>query len=245
MLVNETSRLSQLTPAGTAKLSALMTQHSLMFSTVTREISDTVKGMDESAYEESIDWYFQAHSFADELAKEFGTSLEIAAGIIAAVSPRMPWLRNKSVAAGILREYRKYLFLSPLESAYAIGLGLSSNVAMAVKIARGEEIAEVLTGTKRRSFYNNIVSPDSGDSVTVDTWMVRAFMNTSNLNLKDASELLRKGRVALGGTGAGYYVIAEAVRGIAENMSLQPHQVQAAYWTAVSGSINGAREDIS
>lgn len=244
MVVNETSRLSQLTPAGITKLSALMTEHSLMFNTVTAEIGSMVKGMDENLFEESVSWYTDANAFASEIAEEFGTTLEIAAGIISAVSPRMPWLRNKSVAKGILREFRKYLFLSPMESANAIGLGLSTNVSMAVKIARGEEIANVLTGTKRRSFYNNIVSPNNGDSVTVDTWMVRAFMRTSSIDLKTATELLRKGRIALGGTGAGYYVIAEAVRNVAEEMSLQPCQIQAAYWVAVSGSMNGGREDI-
>lgn len=244
MVINEISRISQLTPAGIAKLSDLMAEYSLLFATVSKEIGNTVKGMDEDLFSESISWYVDANVFAQELAEEFGTTIEIAAGIISAVSPRMPWLRNKAVAKGILREFRKYLFLTPAESAKEIGLGLSTNVTMAVKIARGEDISNVLTGTKRRSFYNNIVSPNNGDSVTVDTWMVRAFMRTSSINLKDATELLRKGRIALGGTGAGYYVISEAVRNVAEDMSFQPCQIQAAYWVAVSGGMNGGREDI-
>jgi hypothetical protein len=113
-------------------------------------------------------------------------------------------------------------------------MGFYSNFAMAIKIARGEDISNTLSGTKRRSFYNNIVNPTVGDSVTVDTWMARAIMNTNGMDLKTASEFLRKNRVALGGTGVGYYLIAESVREVAKRLNMLPHEVQAAYWVSVS-----------
>lgn len=244
MLINETSRLSQLTPAGLTKLSATLADNGIMFSTVQNEIRATIENMPEELIAPSMEWYRAANGFAHELAGTYDVSVEIASAVISAVSPRMPWLRNKAVARGILRDFRKYESLSATDAAKEIGLGLSVNVSMAVKVARGEDISETLTGTKRRSFYNNIVSPINGDSVTVDTWMARTLMRPYGFTLKTASELLRVNRIALGGTGAGYYVIAEACRTLATEMKLYPSQIQALYWVAVSESVNGGREDI-
>lgn len=244
MLINETSRLSQLTPAGITLLSKVLEADGILFNTVSKEIEDTVFAMSEDSYTESIAWYANANEFVNFLAIQSDVSTEVAAGVVSAVSPRMPWLRNKSVARSILSEFRKYESLSAVDAAKEIGLGLSANVAMAVKIARGESIADTLTGTKRRSFYNNIVAPNHGDSVTIDTWMVRALMNTSSMSLKSATDFLRKSQTALGGTGAGYYVLAESVRNVAALFGVKPCQVQSAYWVAVSGHMNGGRTDI-
>jgi hypothetical protein len=240
MLINETSRISQLTPAGVAKLSAAMLDNAINLDVLTREISETVFTMPSDEFDAAIEWYTDANRFAGYLAGIYNTTVEIAAGILSAVSPRMPWLRNKSVAAAILAKFNNYAELSATDAAKEIGLALSANVSMAVKIARGEDIANTLTGTKRRSFYNNIVAPGMGDSVTVDTWMVRAFMRTNpELTLKTATDLLSKNEKALGGTGVGYYVLAEAVRNSAKEYGLNPCQIQSAYWVSVSGGMDG------
>lgn len=245
MLVNETSRLSQLTPAGITKLSATLAENGLMFSVAVREITETIKNMPVELIAPSMEWYADANNFACILADTYGVTVEIAAAVISAVSPRMPWLRNKSIAEQILNRFRNFdSELSAEEIAERFKFGLNANVAMAVKIARGESVADTLTGTKRRSFYNNIVSPYNGDSVTVDTWMARVIMRTTSFDLKTSSDLLRANRIALGGTGVGYFLIAEACRTVAKEMKLYPSQIQALYWTAVSGSTDGGREDI-
>lgn len=246
MLINETSRIVQLTPAGLTKLAAGMAENNVMFRTLEIEISDRIASLSDTDVSEGMEWYRQANAFATELASEFNTTVEIASAILSALSPRMPWLRNKSVARFVLENLESVSDLSPLDAAKDFGKGLYSNFAMAIKIARGESIADTLTGTKRRSFYNNIVSPDNGDSVTIDTWMVRALMNTNpTLTLESATKLLSKNETALGGTGMGYYALAEACRTVAGNMGIAPCQVQALYWIAVSGSANGGRADIS
>lgn len=244
MQINETSRLAQLTPAGVTKLSAILADNGLMFSTTVREITETINGMDAALIAPSMEWYAEANAFARTLADKYNVTVEIAAAVISAVSPRMPWLRNKSVAEQILANFRSFDYLTAEDAAESMKLGLNANIAMAVKIARGESIADTLTGTKRRSFYNNIVSPSNGDSVTVDTWMARVIMRTTSFDLKTASALLRANRIALGGTGVGYFLIAEACRTVAKEMKLYPSQVQALYWVAVSGSADGGREDI-
>jgi hypothetical protein len=247
MLINETSRISQLTDAGKAKYNALMAEAGLSIDDLYDEIVSKISALSVEEKFAAINWYSDAHRFAFETAIRHNVTPEQVAGVISAVSPRMPWLRNKSVAEKVVATFRNYSELSATEAASAMGLGLVSNFAMAIKIARGESIADTLTGTKRRSFYNNIVAPYGSDSVTIDTWMVRAIMNTAGKSLKVATDMLRKNETALGGTGFGYYALAEVCRKVAMqpgNGLITAAQIQALYWVAVSGSQNGGRTDI-
>jgi hypothetical protein len=245
MLVNETSRLTQLTPAGLAKFNASMVDAGISIDALVSEVSTRIDGLPVMDAVEGAGWYRNAHRFAEILADEFDTTVEIVSAVISALSQRMPWLRNKSVAHYVFANLSEVAELSAIDAAKAFGKGLYSNFAMAVQIARGEDIANTLSGTKRRSFYNNIVSPDNGDSVTIDTWMVRALMNISTMTLDEGGKFLRKNETALGGTGVGYYALAEACRIVAEEFQLMPCQIQALYWIAVSGSANGGRTDIA
>jgi hypothetical protein len=234
MLLNETSRLAQLTDAGLAKFVESLGDTGVTFFAIKKEISSVVGKLSLAKLTESADWYFAANTFASELADEFNTTIEIASGVISAISPRMRWSHNKTNARNVFVKLDSVSDLSPHDAAEVFAMGFYSNFAMAIKIARGEDISTTLSGTKRRSFYNNIVNPTVGDSVTIDTWMARAIMNTNGMSLKTASEFLRKNRVALGGTGVGYYLIAESVREVAKRLNMLPHEVQAAYWVSVS-----------
>lgn len=215
------------------------------FSKMAEEITAKIHNMDPAEAARAGSWYFEANAFARSLAEKYSTTVEIAAGVISAVSPRMPWLRNKTVADAVLREYAKYSDLSAKDAAKQIGMALSANVAMAITIARGADIETTLTGIKRRSFFNNIIDPSNSDSVTVDTWMLMAFVNTTGTDKATALKYITACETSLKGTGAGYYVISDTVRTVAKSMNLMPHQVQAIYWTAVSGSFDGSRTDIS
>jgi hypothetical protein len=237
MLINETSRLSQLTPAGLAKFNASMAEAGIGIDALVSEITTRVESM--PCMVDGAGWYRNAHRFAELLADELNTTVEIVSAVISSLSPRMPWLRNMRAASDVLASLSSFDSLSATEAASAMGLGIISNFAMAVKVARGEDIANTLTGTKRRSFYNNIVSPDNGDSVTIDTWMVRALMNVSAMTLNEGNKFLLKNRAALGGTGVGYYALAEACRSVAKELCLAPCQIQALYWCSVSGSADG------
>lgn len=235
MFINETSRLSQLTDAGKLKLADSMGDAGVTFDSIKKEIFTVVSKLSQESLIESANWYFAANTFAKELAEEFNTTVEIASGVISAISPRMRWAFNKTNAHKILEKLGSVSDLSPHDAAKAFEMGLYSNFSMAISIARGVDISNTLSGTKRRSFYNNIVDPTKGDSVTIDTWMVRAIMNINGMNLATATDFLRKNRTALGGTGVGYFVLAESVREVAKRMEMLPHQIQAAYWCAVSG----------
>jgi hypothetical protein len=209
------------------------------------EITGQIDNMDAATAARAGAWYFEANAFARELSERHNVSVEIAAGVISAVSPRMPWLRNKTVADAVLGSFRQYGKLSAMDAAKEIGMALSANVCMAVRIARGEDIETTLTGIKRRSFYNNIVAPMTSDAVTVDTWVMVAFCNTTGTDKATALRYITACEKGLDGAGAGYVVISEAVREVASAKGLMPHAVQALYWVSVSGSFDGSRTDIS
>jgi hypothetical protein len=209
------------------------------------EITSKIIGMDAETAARSAGWYFETHEYAVSLADKYDVSLAIAAGVISAVSPRMPWLRNKTVANAILRDFRKYSELSAKDAAKEIGMALGANVAMAITIARSGDVEHVLTGIKRRSFYNNIVLPIGSDAVTVDTWMLECFVNVTGTDKATALKYINSCSKSMGGAGVGYIVISEAVREVARNMNLYPSQVQALYWVSVSGDFNGGRKDIT
>lgn len=193
------------------------------------------------------DWYKEAQGYAFNLANQFGVPAHYVIGVIAAVSPRQSWPANKRFAEHILTEFPKHnrvITNRPEDVAKAIGGGLGANILIAVRILQGEPIESVLTGVKRRSFYNNILSGGESwcDDVTVDTWMQRAAMSVSpdqGMSLDDSLTYLGARKKATNGVGAGYIAIADAVRVVAERRNLSTATVQAGYWIARAGSVHG------
>ena len=52
-----------------------------------------------------MDWYHEAHELACSLRDEFGVSLDVAAGVIAALSPRSKWERNMADAGKVIAAF--------------------------------------------------------------------------------------------------------------------------------------------
>lgn len=186
-------------------------------------------------------WFPEAHKFNENLAKRSGLSVEQVTAITALVSPRTAWPQNKRLAERVALTHKKYTDADPRVAAKRMGGGLSTNLGAAIAVARGGPIDEHMTGAKRRSFFNNMLDPNSGDDVTVDTWMQRTAMNVARkpMSLDDSVDYLGGGKAATGGVGAGYVSIAEAVRVAAAHQGITPAEAQAAYWVAVSGSVEG------
>jgi hypothetical protein len=103
---------------------------------------------------EGIRWYDDAHTLAVALDRN---NVERSAGVIAALSPMLPWSRNVDLAT----------------RAYAEGIAtgcLASSCVKANRIMNGEAPLDVFgKGPKVRNFYLNILSPsDPNGGVTVD-----------------------------------------------------------------------------
>lgn len=174
-------------------------------------VVDRVAGAGPDAVADGLAWYRTARSTARALAREHGTTLATAAGVVAALSPRNRWSVNVSQAARVLEAAAAPAGRCPRVST-------TLNRERAWRIARGERPLDVLGGPKVRSFYRNIVGDRS--AVTVDVWAARVVGVTE-------AELGRIG---------GYELVADAYRAAGVELGWAPCDVQAVAWVAVRGA---------
>lgn len=104
-------------------------------------------------------WYRKSRKAARTIAADTGCTLSQAAGVLAAISPRMTWKANKRLAA---------IICAGGEVSGVFG----ANLAKARRIMNGEKPLSVLGGDKVRAFYRAIMGDE--DAVVLDVWMLRA-----------------------------------------------------------------------
>lgn len=106
-------------------------------------------------------WYTEARRTCRALSSEFGVSVRTAAGVVAALSPRVTWGQNVRLAcdalAGIARPVGAF----------------RANSAKAAAIRSGARPLSILGGTKVRAFYRALVGDESAG--VIDVWMARAM----------------------------------------------------------------------
>lgn len=156
-------------------------------------------------------WYETARITAEALSAGTLISPKNAAGVIAALSPRVRWPSNVRAAAEIISAARRDPDADPPNVA-----GYYANVKKAWKIATGWSAENVLGGPKVKSFYSNICGDE--DSVTVDVWAARLAEGCSNKN---------------GPAGKRYETIANAYRMAASARSVSPMIMQATTWVFI------------
>ena len=108
-------------------------------------------------------WYAAAEHAAAEMWPE---RPDLAAGVIAALSPRCQWVTNLAWARTMIAAARRGDAVPPAVHTTAMR-------GQAWRIANGEAPLSVLNGPKVRAFYAN-VSGEDRDAVTVDVWAIRA-----------------------------------------------------------------------
>lgn len=175
---------------------------------VTNILATFAQAEDENeSYEEGIGWYHVAHSIAHELAADNGVSFEVAAGVLAVLSPSTNWSRNIELAADMLSEG---------DCAHAYG----ECIEKARRIMAGESFDSVMIiGRKVRNFYACIVNPSNPGAVCVDR---HAVVLATGRPLSDLD-----GWLDLVGT---YQLTAAAYRTAARKVGIRPSQMQAITW---------------
>lgn len=103
-------------------------------------------------------WYIEANQFAQSLAIKYDVSLQIACGIIAALSPLKSWTENKLIADNFLKNGKGKHTKLFVDKATQIK---NSNSDV-------ETIALILNGNKIISFFVNILEPLQQNFVTID-----------------------------------------------------------------------------
>ena len=126
-----------------------------------------------------------------------------------------------------------------------------SNWTKAINIARGASINDTLSGSKVRSFYNNLLDPVHSMSVTIDTWQARGMLAgyiPRGVYIEHTKQILSgeydprksalnawiqttlKGPTYAGEEEATYAIFADAVAEVAQERGLRPLDVQARSW---------------
>lgn len=105
-------------------------------------------------------WYRESRRVARALARKHECTLSTAAGVIAALSPRIRWNTNVQGADFILGGGNE-------------GPGFNTNVEKACRIRDGERPLTVLGGPKVTAFYRAIMGDK--DAAVIDVWMWRAM----------------------------------------------------------------------
>lgn len=153
---------------------------------------------------EGMSWYQNAHL----IAREAG-NVAVGAGILSALSPRMPWSRNVALA--------RQGFVAPLT-----GGALTRSIAAANAILGGANPLDILGGLKTRAFFDNILNPLTSDEITVDTHAIKI----AGLDRDSVGKGL-------------YRDIANGYREAADIVGIMPLEMQAVTWTVYRNEKGG------
>lgn len=152
--------------------------------------------------ERGAHWYDAAHALALTLDPN---DVRRAAGVIAALSPQMPWPRNVRLAVTAFRD----------------GAASGAPFALqATRILQGEDIGDVFHGPKVRAFAATIADPSGTADVVIDRHALSVMLSRCSDD-KDASRLDRKG---VYGACVAAYVAAGRTLGVSATV------VQATTW---------------
>lgn len=160
------------------------------------------------------DWYRDAREIATSLATRNGVSVEIAAGVIAALSPLQSWGANVNLAA-------RFLEAGGLHTGY-----LSAGLARARKILNGENILHTLRGKKITNFYLSIITAGQ-DGVCIDRHAWSLAVGVRYGVDAEAPNLTPKRY----GQAVEAYTRAAKILSREYDESFSPAQVQAVTWT--------------
>ena len=166
-----------------------------------RNITATLRKAHPTDHEAGAAWYAEAQALARTLSP---ADPAVAAGVIASLSPMMPWGRNKALAV----------------RAFADGQAsgtLGGSVAKADRILNGEDPHAVLTSDKVRNFFLSILGDT--DAVCVDRHAMEVAYGTRYAD--DARPAL---------TPKQYKAVADAYREVARTENLPASAVQAITW---------------
>jgi hypothetical protein len=239
-----------------------LTAHFLEVLTLAKEGKAVHPKTDPADMATARDWYRNAHQTCLTIRDDFNRqypdahlTLEQVAGVMAAVSPRKAWdvthpkTGNKS---GNVEDCRRIIAahlsgrldgMSVEEASKHTKGGMHTHVAIGIRILRGED-PSVMSGLKRKSFWNCIVNPETEYDTTIDGWMASAVwrMGATYSDGKpvdeDALDWIDHKKTRDGQTvieGAGYILVADALREAADALGLTPTEAQAMYWVSVGG----------
>ena len=129
----------------------------------------------ETEINQGINWYSYASNFATVLCSQLDNqiSLQKIAGVIAALSPRNEWNRNKLDAVNLCKEFlsNKYYQLNLLGYHFLLNskvctFNTNKSKAIQILLSDDSQIESILKGNKLINFYLGIIGDT--EAVTID-----------------------------------------------------------------------------
>lgn len=165
-----------------------------------------------------LQWYLLAHKQAERLARYLVAPIEVGAGVIAVLSPRVAWAINQEWSWRIARTFKTGRTFEEIPRGGMSPLGM--NVAKAWAIIDKQDLS-VMGGKKVHSFYDNILRPETSVSVTVDSWAYRIYLGQCGVGNDELPHGITPKR---------YEVCADAYKEVARKEGLLPSELQAITW---------------
>jgi len=173
-------------------------------------IIELLESASPSMIEEGKGWYREARDYCVEISKRTKIKLDIVVGVLAILSPRNRWERNKIDTLNLIKGYREKDI-----DRYKI-CTYNRNKYKALKLLRNKDI-RIISGNKVKAFYLNILYPERSTLVTIDTWICKG------LRINKLTPVIYK-RVE-----SEYYEVSKNIR------DLLSHQIQAINWINIRG----------
>jgi hypothetical protein len=154
-----------------------------------------------------LSWYLEAREYSKELSEKYSIRFEVAAAVLAALSPLNYWNRNKVDAENTIKFHRGL-------GGYPRSTTPKRNIEKALKILKTGKILKYLSGDKVTRFFENIINPNS-NRVTVDRHAIAIALNDRSIKSIPAR----------------YYGDFEtAYKQAAKIVGLRPNRLQAVTW---------------
>lgn len=160
-----------------------------------------------------LDWYKDAHLFAEEMAKNTNTHIMNVIGVISALSPQTSWELNKVYAVRFLRDGLK---------AKANTTANKIKAKKCLEATSVDEIRTILNGSKTVAFFWNILFYNIDGTATIDRHAVAIC-----LQRPDKTEAISEG-VQL--TQTQYNFFEECYCDAANKLDILSHELQAVTW---------------
>jgi hypothetical protein len=164
-------------------------------------------------------WYKNARLFAFKTSRKYNVSFRKACAILAALSPRNKWARNKLDCSMLISYLTGNTNVMPKCSTYG------NMVQKAIKIFESpedstESMLKLLNGPKISAFFLNIYDFNS-QRVTVDTW-VQLIALGKYMSVEDRPSLKI----------TDYRLIEQVIRNLAQKNNIRPLVLQAVLWVS-------------
>ena len=185
---------------------------------------------------EGLDWYDRAHRIADRLSSQYNVDIELAAGVIAALSPNNRWERNVVDAENVIRAYIAGTdddVMNVKVCTYGKMKAKAVQILDQGNFTDAADIATILNGQKITAFFWCIMQ--SEDHVCIDGHAYSIWFG-DRLTMKEVPNI---GKRLWSNIEEDYVAATDIINERDEwktpdqdNARLSPYQVQAITWCA-------------